>query len=169
MLIAANILLFMGGLMMVAVGLLKSKEHMLMAQCGQFGLQAVGHFLAGAVSGGISTAISIIRIFVFKYVKVTVWLKLGFIALQAVLTWAFGADSLVDWIPLFAMIPYTWFLDTKNAVLFKVVNLIGTSMWLIHDISFKEYGVVVFDVLAVVSMSCGIVMLLRDKKKKADA
>ena len=155
---------------MVAVGIIKSKRHMLTAQCAQFGLQAVGNVLLGSVSGCVAGAVSIVRILTFTRVKkVTPWLKLGFIALQAALTWFFGATTLVQWLPVMAMIPYTWYLDTENATLFKVVNVLGVCMWLVHDIWYGIYFSVFFDVLTIVSTAVGIYLLVRDRRKAQNA
>lgn len=165
MTILGHILSLVGCLFMVGIGLLKSKKHMLVGQCAQFALQAGGNVLLGSVSGCVAGVVSIVRILVFTGVKkVSVWLKVGFIALQAVLTWYFGAQTLVQWLPVLAMIPYTWFLDTEDAVLFKVVNLLGVGMWLIHDVWYGIYFSVVFDVLTIVSTVVGIVTLMRDRR-----
>lgn len=167
MTIAGHIFTLLGCLIMVAIGVIKSKQHMLIAQCAQFGLQSVGNALLGSASGCVAGVVSIVRILAFtKVKKVTPWLKLGFIALQAALTWFFGATTLVQWLPVIAMIPYTWYLDTENATLFKVVNVLGVCMWLVHDIWYGIYFSVFFDVLTIVSTAVGIGLLLRDKKRK---
>ena len=166
MTLVGNIISFFGCLLMVANGLIKRKDHMLAAQCGQFSLQAVANLVLGSVSGCVAGLVGIVRILVFtKVKKVTVWLKLGFILLHAGLTFAFGAVTLVQWLPVLAMVAYTWYLDTEDAVLFKVVNLLGVGMWTIHDIHYINYSAVAFDVLTIISTTVGIVMLLRDRKK----
>jgi len=164
--IAGNVISFFGCLMMVAIGFIKRKEQVLAAQCGQFGLQAVANLLLGSVSGCVSGLVGIVRIVVFTRVrKVTGWLKLGFIVLHAALTFVFGAHTLVQWLPMLAMVAYTWYLDTEDALLFKVVNLLGVCMWLVHDVHYINYSAMVFDVLTIISTTTGAVLLLRDRKK----
>ena len=167
--IIAHVFSFAGCILMVAIGLIKKKKHMLMAQCGQFGLQAVANLLFKSGGGCVAGVVGIVRIFVFERVKrVTVWLKLGFIALQAVMTWVMwqtGDGDPMTWLPLFAMIPYTWYLDTKDPIVFKIVNLYGLLVWLVHDIHFVNIIAVVFDVMTTVSTIVGILLLMRDKIK----
>jgi hypothetical protein len=114
--------------------------------------------------------ISLVRILVFTRVKkVTVWHKLGFLALQAVLTIALGADSIVDWLPMLSVVLYTWYLDTDSAVLFKIVNIVGVAMWVIYDLVFLNYVAFTFDILTVVSTTIGIFMILWGSKKEKNA
>lgn len=167
--LAALILSTMGGLLMMLVGLLKRKDHMLIGQCAQFSLQGISHFLVGSVSGGISTTVGIVRILVFSWVKVTALLKLGFILLQLVLTWWSGADTLLEWLPMLAMVAYTWYLDTENVVLFKLVNLLGSSLWLAHDVAYGLYTLVVFDILTICSLIIGIIRVMKDNARKKTA
>ena len=165
--LAANIISFIGGLLMLLVGILKRKDHMLYAQSVQFTLQSIAQFLVGSITAGISNLIGIIRIFVFTHTRVTAWLKLGFILLQALLSWLAGADTLLEWLPVLAMVAYTWYLDTEDAILFKAVNLLGSSLWLVHDISYGLYSLVIFDVLTIISLILGMLMLVYDRYKKA--
>ena len=94
---------------MISIGFIKQKKRILTAQCAQFGIQALGHAVLGSVPGAISGVVGIIRILAFTRMKVTPWLKFGFIGLQALLTYLFGADTLVEWIPLLSILAYTWF------------------------------------------------------------
>lgn len=165
MVIAGNIISFIGCMMMIAIGFLKKKKQILWAQCGQFSVQAVGNLVVGSVSGCLSCIIGVIRIVVFDRVKVTAWLKLGFLALQAALTAWTGADSIIEWIPFFSMIAYTWYLDTENAVVFKLANMAGVVMWAFHDFHYRLYVPFCFDILTVVSTVTGILLILRDRKK----
>lgn len=169
MTLIGNIISFFGCILMVACGFIKRKDHMLAAQCGQFGLQSVANLMLGSVSGCVSGAVGIVRIVVFTRVKrVTVWLKVGFIALQGVLTWLSGAQTLVQWLPMLAMVAYTWYLDTENAVLFKFVNLLGVCMWLVHDIHYINYSAMFFDTLTILTTIVGMLLLLRDERKKRE-
>lgn len=170
MILLGNCISFVGCFLMIAIGFIKKKEHVLTAQCGQFTIQGVAHLILGAVSGFLSCMISLVRILVFTRAKrVTVWHKLGFLALQAVLTVALGVDSFVDWLPMLAMVLYTWYLDTDSAVLFKVVNMVGVAMWVIYDLVFLNYVAFTFDILTVVSTSIGILMILLGSKKEKNA
>lgn len=153
---------------MIAVGLIKEKKHMLLTQCAQFGFQSLGNLVLGSINGFFSCILSVIRIFVFTKVKVTVWLKLGFLAIQLCLTLWMGACTIYEWIPFMSVLAYTWYLDTENPVTFKFVNLIGVTLWAFHDIHYLNYAAFTFDILTVISTVAGMAILMRGRKKAPD-
>ena len=165
MLLLGNALSFIGCALMIAVGLIKKKKHMLLTQAVQFSFQSLGNLVLGSINGFFSCILSVVRIFVFSKVKVTVWLKLAFLAFQLLFTLWMGADTIYEWIPFFSVLAYTWYLDTKNPVTFKIVNLIGSTLWIFHDFHYRNYTAVTFDILTVISMLIGIAMLQNDKRK----
>ena len=165
MLLLGNLIALVGCSMMILIGFIKNKDKILLAQCGQFSIQAAGNLVLGSVSGGISCIIAVIRIFVFKYVKVTVWLKLGFIGLQAVLTALSGAHTIIQWIPCLSMVAYTWYLDTDSAIVFKLANVAGVIMWAVHDFHYHNFVAFSFDIMTIVSTFAGIWLILKDRKK----
>lgn len=164
MLLLGNLISLVGCTMMILIGFIKKKEHILVAQCAQFSLQSVGNLVLGSVSGSLSCVIGVIRILVFQRVRVTAALKIGFLALQAALTFFAGASTVIQWIPFFSMVLYTWYLDTDNAILFKLVNLLGVMMWAVHDIHYRNYVAFSFDLMTVVSTVIGILLILRDSR-----
>ena len=82
---------------------------------------------------------------------------------------AFGAQTIIEWIPFLSMILYTWYLDTDNVILFKLVNIFGVMMWAFHDFHYSNYVAFSFDVMTTVSTIIGILMVLREKKKSEQA
>lgn len=164
MILIGNLISFVGCVLMVAGGFIRKKENILTVQCVQFGVQAISHLVLGAVTGFVSSVISVVRILVFNRVKVTAWLKLGFIALQVVMTLLAGAETLIDWLPVLSMVCYTWYLDTESAVTFKIVNIIGLVMWVIFDLHYLNFVAFTFDILTLISTTVGILMILRSKK-----
>lgn len=166
-LILGNVISFIGCTLMILIGFIKKKERILLAQSAQFSIQALSNLILGSMPGTISCVLGLVRILVFARVRVTVWLKLGFLALQAVLTFLWGASSFVEWIPFLAMVLYTWYLDTDNTVLFKWVNLFGVLLFAIHDWHYRNYVGVAFDLMTVASTLIGVLLLLREKKETA--
>ena len=165
MLLLGNLISLVGCSLMIIIGFIKKKDHILLAQCGQFSIQAAGNLVLGSVSGGISCVIAVIRIVVFKYVRVTVWLKLAFIGLQAVLTAMTGAHTIIQWIPCLSMVAYTWYLDSDSAVTFKIANMAGVVMWAVHDFHYSNFVAFAFDIMTIVSTLMGIWLILREQKK----
>lgn len=149
---------------MIAVGLIKEKKLMLIMQTAQFSFQSLGNIVLGSINGFFSCLLSVLRIFVFTRLRVTVWLKLSFLAIQLGFSLWAGADTVFEWIPFLSTVAYTWYLDTENPVTFKLVNLIGVTMWAFHDIHYLNYAAFTFDILTIISTIAGIALLLRDKK-----
>lgn len=169
MIILGNVINFFACMLMMSIGLIKKKERILSTECVQYSLQALSHFVLGAYSASISGLVSFVRILVFSRVKqVSVWLKLGFIAFQAVLTFFTGADSLIEWFPWMSKVLYTWYLDTRDVVKFKLANMFGLVLWAIHDLHYYNFVGVCFDVLTIITTTVGICMILRDRKNTAD-
>ena len=168
MVLLGNLISFVGCILMIVGGFIKNKKYILSTQCVQFGIQALGHLVLGAVTGVVSCVVSVVRILVFTRVKVTVWLKLGFVALQVLLTLWTGADSFIEWLPLLSMIAYTWYLDTENVITFKIANMIGLVMWVVFDLHYRNYVSFSFDILTLISTTVGIGMILFSKKKPQD-
>ncbi len=160
-----NMISLAGCVLMVAIGLLKKKEQILGAQCVQFALMGAGNLALGAVAGVVSNAVSIVRNLVFARTENTTWLKLGFIAVQAALTYAFGGGVLIEWLPVITVVVYTWFLDLKNPVTFKLMIIGCQGMWVVYDWYYRNYVAFSFDLLTIVSTIMGIAML---KKEKTD-
>ena len=168
MLITGNVVSLIGCIIMIAIGFIKKKKSILLAQTGQFAVQGLGHLLLGAYSAVLCCGISILRIGVFtRFKKVPAWLKLSFLAFQTVLTYLLGAHTFFDWVPVLSMILYTWYFDTEDAILFKLVNLAGLMLWVFHDFHYRNYASVTFDLLTVVSTISGMIMVAKDRRKKA--
>lgn len=165
MLLLGNAFAFVGCALMIAVGLIKKKKNMLIAQTAQFTFQSLSNLVLGSVNGFFSCLLSVVRIFVFTKFKVTVWLKLAFLAVQFAFSLWMGADSFYEWVPFMSVVAYTWYLDTDNPIIFKLVNLLGVILWTFHDIHYLNYVAFAFDILTMVSTLAGIALLLKDKKK----
>ena len=169
MVLLGNILALIGCVVMILTGIIKRKDHMLMAQGVQFCFQAASNLVLGSIAGFFAGTLSVVRTIVFTKCKVNVWVKLAFIGVQLVFSLYIGADDIYEWIPFISMLAYTWYLDTDSAITFKIVNLIGVTLWTFHDFHYLNYTAFTFDILTFISMVSGIVMLMRDAKKKTSA
>ena len=165
MLLLGNIAAFVGCVIMVCIGLVKKKEHILTYQCVQFAFMGLGNLALGAGAGLISNVVSILRNLVFARVKSTTGLKLGFIVVQAALTLIIGGPAWIEWLPVIAVVVYTWFLDTKSDMAFKFLILGTQVLWLIYDFYYRNYVAFTFDILTMISTVIG---MLRIKKANAE-
>lgn len=163
LLLIGNSVSMVGCLIMVAIGFLKKKSHILIAQSIQCGFMGLGNLILGGVSGFIANVVSILRNLVFAKVSVTLPLKLFFIALQVVLSLNSLGDGLICWMPILAAAIFTWFLDTKSEATLKRVIITTQVLWLIYDIYYHNYVAMSFDVLTMCSNVIGIFMVRKSK------
>lgn len=164
-LLIGNIISFVGCSLMVMIGLIKEKKKILATQCVQFSIQGIANFVLGGYTGFIANIVSIIRNLIFSRFKISVPLKMAFVALQLLLS----ASSLVGggfipWLPIIAVVLYTWYLDLENEVLLKLVMIVCQICWLIYDICIRNYVSTAFDIFTMISTTVGIWLILRDRK-----
>lgn len=164
MVLLGNILSFVGCALMVIIGFVKKKKHMMTAQCFQFGFLALGNLALGAKAGFISGVVNVVRNLVFFRVDQTVWLKIGFIAVQGVLTAFTARGGMIEWLPWMASVVFIWFLDTKSAAKFKASIMAGQALWMIYDWNYRNFVSFTFDILTILSNLAGILMLRREAK-----
>ena len=164
MLLLGNIAAFVGCVIMVAIGLVKKKEHILTAQCIQFAFMGLGNLALGASAGVISNAVSIVRNLVFARVNNTIMLKVLFIAVQAMLTLLTGGTAVIEWLPVIAVVVYTWCLDIKSDVGFKMVILGTQVLWTVYDLHYRNFVAFTFDLLTMVSTVIGIIRIKKEKR-----
>lgn len=157
--VIGNVISFLGCLLMVSIGFLRTKKQILGVQCLQFSLMGVSNFLLGGISGTISNVVSVLRNLVFFKAKVTVPLKLGFIALQVLLSIGALRNSPLEWLPVLAAGALTWFLDVKNEVVLKVVIIATFFLWVVYDLCHLNYVAMTFDILSIFSNAVGIYMI----------
>ena len=164
MLFLGNAAAFLGCMIMVAIGLVKKKEHILTVQCVQFVFMGLGNLLLGATAGFISNVVSVVRNLVFARVKSTTGLKILFISVQALLTLLIGGTALIEWLPVIAVVTYTWCLDVKSDVLFKWIMVGCTALWIVYDLYYLNYVAATFDILTVISTFIGILRIKKEKR-----
>lgn len=160
-----NLFSLVGAAIMVAVGLLKKKEHVLSAQCVQFAIMGVGNTILGAYTAVVSNVVSILRNLISLRVEFTLPLKLLFIAIQAVFSFVFNDAGLIGWLPFAAVCIFTWALDVKSTVKFKWCIIFSQILWTVYDLFFRNYSAAVFDVLTIISTLVGIAAIVKENQK----
>ena len=161
-LLIGNTVSMIGCLIMVGIGLLKKKSHILIAQSFQCAFMGLGNLILGGVSGFTANVISILRNLVFGRYAVTVPLKLGFIAAQLLLSLSALGSGIISWIPVVANGIFTWFLDTKSEITLKLVIIATLVMWLVYDLCHHNYVSAAFDVMTMCSNCIGLYMIRKN-------
>lgn len=159
-----NIISLTGALIMVALGFVKKKKQILAMQCVQNVLMGTGNWVLGGYSAVPVNVLTIVRNLVSFKRPFTLKYKIIFIAAQLILNIFVNNLGLIGWCPVIAGCIFTWFLDTKNEQVLKAWIIVAQIMWAFFDITVLNYTSFVFDILAVVSNSAGIIMLRRSAK-----
>ena len=164
--VIGNAIFLVGSLIMVGIGLIRSKQKILVAQCIQFTIMGIAQFILGGITGTITNIVSILRNIICVRVKFTLVYKLIFIALQVGLTLLVLPTSLLQWLPTVAALLYTWILDTKSETVLKITMIVCEVLWVVFDFSIQNYVGVVFDVFTIISTIAGIIMLKKARIQK---
>lgn len=162
-LLLGNCLSLIGCIVMVAIGLVKKKEKILLYQCAQYIFMGLGNLVLGAVSGTVANLVGIVRNLVFAKTGGSTWLKVLFIAIQVGFTAISWNGQLIEVLPILATVLFVWFLDTGSDLLFKAVNLGCMFLWAAYDWHYRNYVAFTCDVLTIVS--CAIAMAGLRKKE----
>ncbi len=152
-----------GCLIMVAIGFLKKRRQILLAQSVQCLFMGVGNLVLGGVSGFVCNIVTILRNLVFLKCNNTTKLKVFFIMLQFLLSIGSLSQGFISWLPLLAAILFTWCMDTPSEAKLKICILITQVMWLTYDLYFLNYVASAFDVMTFVSNSIGLYMVTRKR------
>jgi len=163
LLLIGNAVSMVGCMIMVGIGLLKKKNHILIAQCVQCLFMGMGNLVLGGVSGFICNIVTIIRNLVFVKFQNTTFLKVFFIFLQFVLSIGSLSTGFISWLPLIAAAIFTWCMDTKSAAKLKICILCTQVLWLTYDLHYQNYVASAFDVMTMVSNLIGLYMVCRKK------
>ena len=162
--IVANIISIVSCTMMVLIGLIKNKNKILAAQCVQFTLMGVSHYLLGGMGGVIATVVSILRNLVFFKCKPSVPLKIVFVVLSVVLSLGTVTFNPITWLPILATSLFTWVIDSEDIIKFKNVMILTVCMWFVYDAYHLNFISAAFDAFTVVSTAYSIWQIKKEKK-----
>ena len=158
-LLIGNAISMIGCLIMVGIGFLKKKNHILIAQSVQCVFLGTSNLVLGGISGSICNMVTILRNFVFLKFQNTTFLKISFILLQFVLSISSLSAGWISWLPILAAALFTWYMDVKSEAKLKIVILCTQVMWLTYDLYYLNYVASAFDVMTMISNVAGIYML----------
>ena len=163
-LLIGNAISMIGCLIMVGIGFLKKKNHILIAQSVQCVFLGTSNLVLGGISGSICNMVTILRNFVFLKFQNTTFLKISFILLQFVLSISSLSAGWISWLPILAAALFTWYMDVKSEAKLKIVILCTQVMWLTYDLYFRNYVASAFDVMTMISNTICLFAILKSSK-----
>ena len=162
--IVANIISIVSCTMMVLIGLIKNKNKILAAQCVQFTLMGVSHYLLGGMGGVWATVVSILRNLAFFKFKVTVPLKILFVVLSVVLSLGTVTFNPITWLPILATSLFTWVIASEDIIKFKNVMILTVCMWFVYDAVHLNFISAAFDAFTVFSTGYSVWQIKKEQK-----
>ena len=162
----ANIISFFGSVLMVLIGLIKTRKNILIAQCASCVLLGTTNAILGGFAGCIANVLSIFRnLIAYKKGTISLAVKIVFTVLQILLTALTNTIGWIGWLPVVSVGMYTWLLNVQDVRKFKLILIITQLMWVIFDFYLKNYVAFTFDILTILSNIIGIVRLTYAKAK----
>ena len=158
-----NAIAFIGAILMVAIGFIKTKRNILIAQSAQFAIMGIGNLILGGVTGFLANMASIVRNIVCLRTTLTVPLKLLFIGIQLALGLPFNNLGAIGLLPILAACCFTWFLDTESEIFLKSIIILMQLMWCIYDFTIHNYVALSMDIFTILSNAAGIMMTKKQK------
>lgn len=153
---------------MVLIGLIKEKKRFLEVQGLMNIFFIVGNLFLGGISGAIANFTTLVRNVVCIKRNLNRPLKILFITIQVALTLYFDRGGIIIWLPILGACLFTWFMDTENMLLLKIVATVGQTCWGIYDFFIINYATVPFDIAAIVTNIIAIAALVRLRKAKEE-
>lgn len=164
-----NGLCLAGSVIMTLMGLIKDKKKFLMTYSGMNIFFIAGNLFLGGVSGAIANFVTMLRNLYCVKKNITPAVKVIFIAAQILLTAFFGVEGLLMWLPVLGICFFTWFIDTDNMILLKLIIIFGQLVWLVYDLSMLNYTTAVFDVTSCITNSIALAGLAKQKRQAAQS
>lgn len=163
MIIIGNIIALLASLLMVYSGLVKEKKKILYVQNIQMGLFVVSNLVLGGFAGAIMNVIGVIRNLLCYHERFGLKEKIIITILSVALTILFNNLGIIGYLPLLAVVPYTWLLNLKDVTKFKILIIFTVILWAIYDFIIKSYTSFAFDLFTIVTNVYAIIIINKTK------
>ena len=163
--LAAQVLSFIGYVLMVVTGYIKKEKKMLRTQDVQLVFIIAMGVLLNAFSGIIINSIQIIKNEIYLRGKLNKYSKAVIVGLGIVMTLIFNNGGIAGWLPAVNLFIFTYFLGMGGAMGIKALIFITTCGWAIYDFSITNYVGFVFDILTLISCIIGVIRLKNENNK----
>ena len=151
-----NAIMFVASIIMVCVGLLKTRKQILIWQTIQIGLMGVATVFLGSIPGLIANIVGVTRNFLSYHSKLnrTAQVLLSFTAIVS--TIIFNNIGWLGVLPIAAAVSYTLFMNTPDVKKLKWLILGTLILWMVHDFAIQSYVSCAFNAFSIVTCLIGI-------------
>lgn len=154
--IIGNIIMFIASIIMVCVGLLKTKKQVLVWQTIQISLMGVATVFLGSIPGMIANIVGVIRNLLGYHGKLNRVAQILICVAAVVSTLLFNNIGWFGLLPIAAVVLYTLFMNTPDVRKLKFLILVTLILWMIHDFYVKSYVSCAFNAFSIVTCVIGI-------------
>jgi hypothetical protein len=148
--------MFVASLIMVCVGLLKTKKQILIWQTIQISLMGVASIFLGSIPGLIANLVGVTRNLFGYYNKLTRGVQLAICGVAIASTLLFNNIGWLGILPITAAVWYTLCMNTTDVKKLKWLIAGTLVLWLIHDVAIQSYVSAAFNMFSVVTCVIGI-------------
>lgn len=163
--LTGNLMALLASAMLVVVGCCKKKRNALIAEIIESGFFAASDGILGGVSGVITNLAAIVRNLLCYFDKMNWPVKL----LLCAVTLGVGVFvNTLGWIgvlPLFGTCAYICFMDTHDALKFKLIFAATMVPWLLFDLTIHSCVGVVCDALSFGGALLAAGRIIRDRRR----
>lgn len=162
--IIGNLISFVAASLMIYSGILKKKEEIIYVQSVEKALLVMSNIILNGITGAITNAIGFVRNLLCYKGKLKTKEKIIIIVATLVFSLKYNNLGNVGLLPMFGIIIYTLFMDTKNIIKFKVLSISTTIMWLIYNAYIISYTSVIIQIFQIVANSIAILRIIKENK-----
>ncbi len=162
-LIIGNVILFAASLIMVSLGLLKDKKQILLLQTIQIVMMGIGCLFLGSIPAAIINLFACARNMLAYFDKLNKNYKIILIILSTTFSFVFNNIGIFGIFPIISSILFVVFIDTKDIAKYKQLEMVSTSLWLIHDVYILAYSAAIFDVFTIATNAFGFFQVQKKK------
>jgi hypothetical protein len=161
--------------LMVAIGYLKRKRTILLAQNVQFILFTISYACIGGISAVVGNTISLIRNTICLKWNLNKPLQVFFIILQGIVTYVSlyvlttnnVSHGILDWLPFLAATLITITLSSKSDLVIKLGCIGSILSFGTYDFILSNWTVFAFDCFSLFTSLIGVYRILKDRKNPA--
>lgn len=164
-------------ILMVAIGYIKRKRNVLIAQNIQFILFSISYACIGGISAVVGNLVSLVRNIICLKWNLNTPLKVFFIVLQGIITYISlynvwfkwlpmnaGTHGIMDWLPFLAATFITITLSSKKDIVIKLGCIGSILCFGTYDFILRNWTVFAFDCFSLLTSLVGIYRILQEKK-----
>ena len=165
-LVIGNIVALVAASFSIFIGITKNRKKLIYLQSIQFFIYTIVNVILGGISGAIANIIGMVRNILCYKEKLTKLSILLIIIMSTILTLAFNNLGFIGLLPLFNTIIYTYFINEKNPLKFKLLFLVTVILWFIYDLAIKSYTSVAFDIFTIITSTIAAYQIYKNSKKQ---